>query len=343
MTRVPIEVLVEFGVSVLTRKGVPAAPARHVSEIVVRTEAMGIKTHGMIYLSYADSSIPGLVNPTAEPAVVRDKGAVAVVDGKRGIAHLAMRVAADLAVRKAREHGIAMVGIKSSTWLGALAPYIVPIARQGLLAQMWAQTNNCKDCAPVGGIDATFSTNPVALAFPTGGDPVVADFSTATVAMAKVNQMVRLGTKAPEEIFMDKEGKLSTDASVVKAGGSILFTGGRNYGHKGYALSLWCEALTAVSGGECNNPTAETAQAFNLTVIDPAAFAGWDPYLAEMKRFVAHVQSVRRLPGVARIRLPGERAFESLRDAEARGVELDDHIAGVLAGLADRHGIPRVA
>jgi L-lactate dehydrogenase len=204
---------------------------------------------------------------------------------------------------------------------------------------MWAQTNTCKDCAPIGGIDGTFSTNPVALAFPTGADPVLADFSTATVAMAKVNQMVRLGTKAPEEIFMDKDGKLSTDPAVVKAGGSILFTGARNYGHKGYALSLWCEALTAVAGGECNNPASQTVQAFNLTVIDPAALAGWDAYLQEMKRFVTHVKAVRRQPGVARIRLPGERAFESLRDSETRGVELDDHMLGLMNELARKHGL----
>jgi LDH2 family malate/lactate/ureidoglycolate dehydrogenase len=274
--------------------------------------------------------------------VVRDKGAVAVIDGKRGIAHLSMKIAVDLATRKARELGIAMVGIRNSTWLGALGSYLVPIARGGLLAQMWAQTNTCKDCAPIGGIDATFSTNPVALAFPTGGDPMVADFSTATVAMAKVGQMIRLGQKAPEDIFMDKDGKLSRDPAVVKAGGSILFTGGRSYGHKGYAMSLWCEALTAAAGGECNNPASQTVQAFNLTVIDPAAMAGWDAYLAEMKRFVAHVKAVRRQPGVARIRLPGERAFDTLRESEATGVELDDYMLGQMNALADKHGLQKL-
>ena len=342
MARIGMDKLVDFGVKVLTRKGVPEKNARYVAEVVVRTEAMGVRTHGLAYLSYADGGIPSAVNPLAEPVVVRDAGAVAVVDGKLGLAHLAMREATELATRKARELGIAMVGIRNSTWLGALGTYLIPVAKQGLLAQMWAQTNTCKDCAPIGGIDATFSTNPVALAFPTGGDPVIADFSTATVAMAKVNQMIRLGQKAPEDIFLDKDGRLSPDPAVVKTGGSILFTGGRNYGHKGYALSLWCEALTAAAGGECNNPASSTVQAFNLTVIDPAALAGWDVYLTEMKRFVAHVKSVRRLPGVARIRLPGERAFETLRESESMGVSVDDHTLGLMNGLAEKHGLKRL-
>ena len=120
MARIGMEKLVDFGVKVLTRKGVPERSARYVAELVVRTEAMGVKTHGLAYLSYADGSIPTLVNPTAEPVVVRDKGAVAVIDGKLGLAHLSMRIASELAVRKAREHGISMVGVRNSTWLGAL-------------------------------------------------------------------------------------------------------------------------------------------------------------------------------------------------------------------------------
>lgn len=343
MARIPVSKLVDFATKVLVKKGVPEKNARSVAEVVVRTESMGIKTHGLAYLNYADGSIPAAVSATAEPAVIRDKGAVAVIDGNRGIAHLSMKVATELATRKAREFGISMVGIRNSTWLGALGTFLLPIAREGFLAQMWAQTNTCKDCAPIGGIDATFSTNPVALAFPTGGDPIVADFSTATVAMAKVIQMIRLGQKSPEDIFLDKDGKLSGDPAVVKAGGSILFTGGKNYGHKGYALSLWCEALTAVAGGECNNPTSQTVQAFNLTVIDPASMAGGDPYLNEMKRFVAHVRAGRRLPGVARIRLPGERALEALKDSEAKGVELEDHMLGLMNGLAEKHGLARLA
>jgi LDH2 family malate/lactate/ureidoglycolate dehydrogenase len=341
MALVKREKLVEFGTAFLVKKGVPEKNARAVAEMAVATEAFGITTHGVSFFPYADATIPSGLDPKAEPAVVREKGSSALIDGKGGFSQLAMRVAEELAVRKARQNGIAMVAVRNVGWLGALGTHLISIARKGFFAQLSAQTNTCKDCAPIGGIDAKFSTNPWALAFPTGGGPVIADFSTASVAMGKVNRMIRLGKKAPERIFMDKEGNLTDDPKAVKEGGSILFLGGEHFGHKGYALSLWTEALTALAGGECNNPESGTKQNFNLIVIDPDAFAGNEAYLKEMKRFVAHMKNGRLLPGHSTIRLPGERGFASMREAE-RGIQLEDHLAGQLNALADKHGLTHV-
>lgn len=341
MATVQREKLVGFGTALLVKKGVPERNARAVAEMAVTTEAFGIRTHGVSFFGYADATIPSGLDPKAEPAVVREKGSTALIEGKGGLSQLAMRLAEELAVKKAKANGIAMVAVRNVGWMGALGTYLISIARKGLFAQLSAQTNTCKDCAPIGGIDAKFSTNPWALAFPTAGDPVIADFSTASVAMGKVNQMIRLGKKAIEKIFMDKDGNLTDDPKAVKEGGSILFTGGEHFGHKGYALSLWTEALTALAGGETNNPESSTRQNFNLIVIDPDAFAGSDAYLKEMKRFVAHMKNGRLLPGHAGIRLPGERGFASMREAE-RGIPIEDHMAAALNALADKHGIGRV-
>ncbi len=340
MKRVPKEELTDFGVRLLTAKGVPEENARYVAEAVVETEAMGVKTHGAALFPYFDKTVGSAIDPKAEPVVVKEKGATALVDGNGSFAQLAMKLAKELASKKAMKFGIAMVGVRSSSWLGALGVYLVSLAREGLFAQLWAQTNTCKDCAPFGGIDAKFSTNPVALAFPTPADPMIADFSTASVSMGKVNRMIRLGQKAEEKFFMDKDGNPTDDPKAVKEGGSILFFGGERLGHKGYALSLWCEALTAMAGGSANNPEAESRQCFNLTVIDPEAFEGCEYYGKEMKRFVAHVKKGRTLPGVESIRLPGERAFESLREAEEKGVPLEDHMVEALNGVAEKNAIP---
>ena len=340
MKRVPKEKLVDFGVRLLTAKGVGEENARYIAGVVAEIEAMGVTTHGLVLFPYFDRQVGSLIDPEAEPLVVKEKGATALVDGNGSFAQLAMRLAKELAEKKAIKFGIAMVGVRNSSWLGALGVYLVSLARKGLFAQLWAQTNTCKDCAPFGGVDAKFSTNPVALAFPTPGDPVLADFSTAAVAMGKVNRMIRSGQKAEEKFFMDRDGRLTDDPRAMKEGGSILFVGGERLGHKGYALSLWCEALTAMSGGGCNNPEADSRQCFNLTVIDPEAFVGRDYYDEEMKRFVEHVKKSRTLPGFDHIRLPGERAFESLREAEKDGLAIEDSIVETLNEIAEKNGIP---
>jgi L-lactate dehydrogenase len=125
----------------------------------------------------------------------------------------------------------------------------------------------------------------------------------------------------------------------VKEGGTILFMGGEHYGHKGYGLSLWCEALSAAGGGECNNPLSRTQQSFTLQVIDPAVLGGRAHYLAEIARFVRHVKTSRPRPGVASVRLPGERGLESLRRARADGVDVDESMLKKLDDLAAKAGI----
>lgn len=337
MPRIPYEKLADFCSAVFAARGLPAADARYVGDIVTLTEAFGIRTHGVKVVLAMAGQVGGKMDPSARPKVVSESGAAATIDGEGVLGQLAMRLAKELAVRKAREQGVAMVGVRKTSWIGAVGPFLIDIAEAGMLAMATAQSSACEDCAPVGGIDATFSTNPIALAFPTGGDPVVADFSTASYSMGKIGQLVRAGERAPELIFLDKQGALTDDPKVVGDGGNVLFAGGRNFGHKGYALSLWCEALTALSGGNANNPDSPQTQSFALTVIDPEAFAGSDGFVKEMKRFCARVKASRPRPGADPVRLPGERGFAALREAKETGVPLDEEVVEKLneIGLAN--------
>lgn len=342
MTTFPREKLLDFAVRLLKAKGVPDGNARAIAEIVVKTEAFGVKTHGLTFLSYADGMIPGELDPRAEPVVVRRKGASVLIDGNNGFSQLAMRRAQEFATRAAARYGIAMAAVRNCFWLGALGPYLIEPARRGFFAQLVAQTSTCKDAAPFGGIDARFSTNPIALAFPTDADPVISDFSTAMMSMGAVNKMIRRGEKTDEPAFMDKNGVLGTDPAVVRDGGSILFLGGPRYGYRGYSLSLWIEAMTALAGGDCNNPQAKTRQTFTLTVIDPNAFAGVDTYRREIARFLAHLKTSRVHPAHERIRVPGESGFRHLRESETAGIPVDPALVETLNKAAEKNGVERL-
>jgi LDH2 family malate/lactate/ureidoglycolate dehydrogenase len=339
MPRVTMNDLVEFGTRLLVKKGLPEADARYIAEIAATTEAGGVSTHGAVLFTTYDAQVGASIDPTARPRVVRERGATALIDGQRVFGHLAWRLAADLAVRKARELGVAMVGVRNTSWIAGLGTFLIPIARQGLFAQLWAQSSQCQDSVPQGGIDARFSTNPVALAFPTAGEPVVADFSTSVFSMGKVSQWAAEGRRAPEKVFYDKHGTLTDDPKVVREGGGMLCWGQHLTGHKGYAFAFWGEALTAMAGGSCNNPHLEQRQSFNLTVIDPEAFAGMDYYRREMERFVAWVRSSRTAPGVDKIRLPGERMLQTIAASRRNGIEIGQGLLDRLNEVAKRNGL----
>ncbi|MFC1461235.1 Ldh family oxidoreductase, partial [Verrucomicrobiota bacterium] len=99
-------------------------------------------------------------------------------------------------------------------------------------------------------------------------------------------------------------------------------------------LSLFNEALTVLAGGSANNPELPGHQSLALMVLDPAAFAGPEYYLKEMKRFMAHVRSSRSRSGSEGIRLPGERGFAALADSRVNGISLDNDKLAMLRKIA---------
>jgi LDH2 family malate/lactate/ureidoglycolate dehydrogenase len=340
MPRVSMEALTAFGTALLRKKGVAEADARHIASVAVLTEARGVSTHGAVIFANFDEQVGKSIDPAAKPKLVKEKSATALIDGEGCFGQLCLRLASELAVRKARVHGAAVVGCRNTSWIAGLGSYLLPIAEQGLLAQLWAQSSACRDCAPVGGIDGRFSTNPVALAFPTPDGPVVADFSTAVMSFGRARRMAAEGRRSSAPVFLDPEGTLTNDPkAAADRDGTLLFMGGESEGYKGYAFSLWAEALAVVAGGSANNPKLPGRQNFNLTVIDPEAFAGGDYFRREMKRFIAHVRSSRRREGVDAIRLPGDRARESFEESKRRGVELDPELFEKLNAIAAKNGL----
>ena len=339
MVRIPRQRLVDFGVEVLTRRGIAEDTAAFLAEEAVATEARGIHTHGLAMLVYWDQEIGGKIDGAAEPEVVHEKGGCAIVAGKGGFAQLALRLAKEVAVAKAREHGIAMVAGTDVSWVGALGPHILSLSEAGFLAQLRAHSNASTECAPWGGIDGRFTSNPIAITFPTGALPVLGDFSTSAVSIHKARAMGRRGELTPENCFLDKHGQPSRDPRVMTDSGTILFLGGEHTGYRGYILSLWGQALAALGGSIANDPTVPPIQTFNLTVIDPAAFAGADFFVRDIARFLDWMRDSRLRPGFDAILLPGERAHRAAREAEAHGVPVEDRMLGMLNELAARHGI----
>jgi len=337
---VSFDELVDFGITLLVEKGVGEEEAFSIAEIIAITEACGIQTHGAVMLWYLDKMIGSAIDPNARPKVVRERESSALIDCQRSFSQLAMKLACEVGADKAKRTGVSQVCVRNGSWMGALSPYLLPVVRQGFFAQVWAHSSQCKDSPPFGGIDATFSTNPCALAIPTAEEPILSDFSTSVYSMGKVSQMAREGKTAPEKVFLEEGGELTDDPkAVTERGGCMLHAGADLSGYKFYGLSLWCEALTAMAGGSANNPELEQRQSFHLTVIDPGAFGDRSDYEKEMKRFMDHVKSSRVRQGFEAIRFPGERLLSSLQKSKEEGVVISEHVSKLLEEVAERNGL----
>ncbi len=339
MTTISYDKLIDFGVNLLTKIGFDQDDAQFMAETAVTTEAAGVHTHGVVIFAGLHAGNGTDFEISAKPEITKERGSTALIDGHRAAGGVCARLAVKLGREKARENGSAVISVRNTSWIGGLGAYLLPLAREGFFAQLLAQSSACLDAVPVGGLDACFSTNPIALAFPTHADPVVGDFSTAAMSMGKAKTLANAGKTALQPVFFTQKGELTDDPNALLGGGSMLTAGGDLDGHKGYILSLWIEALTAMAGGNCNNPDLEQRQSFTLMVIDPEAFADGDWYTGEMKRCLTRIKSGRTRPGVEEIRIPGERMQRQIADSMRTGVEIPDDLFNNLNNIAKGIGM----
>jgi len=335
--RIPFKDLVAFGERLLDAAG---DEARYLSETAVTAAAMGSDTHGLRQLLYLHRHLGGKIDPLARPSVKRSRGAMAWVDGRNAAGHIAARLCVERAMALAREHGVGFAGCGGTHWIGALGPFLLPVLDAGMLGIMQAQYSTGRDAAPVGGLDPRFATNPIALCIPgPGTGRVLADFSVTAYSHGRVDQMVRDGETAPAPVFLANNGTLSDDPNTFNNDGTMLFMAGDLNAHKGYALALWGEAMTALVGGDPNTPGVQPMQSVVVQVIDPAAFVGADNFAAKMRGFVEHLRTSRVRPGSDGIRLPGERALASLDAAKRHGVAVADDMSQKLRSAASEAGV----
>ncbi len=328
--RIPLPRLERFARSCVMSLGFAEPDAEYMARIIVDTEARGVTTHGLRQLENLRSHVGGLVDPRARPVVRTRTAGAAVLEGNRCASILAMREAKAMARERADEVGVAQVSVINTTWIAAPGPHLVDIARDGYLAAVHVHNTRWAAAAPFGGRDARLSTNPLALAIPRKGDPIIADFSTSTISFGRARVMSEAGMHTEHPRFIDSSGELGSDPAVLFDGGAMLGAGGEAEGYKGYALSLWHEALTAAAGGSPQSPDSDSLQSYHLLLISPAVLSDGERYMEEMERFVAYLKTSRPRPGTEKVLLPGERSAALLREAQERGVGLtEERVAGL--------------
>src|SRR5215470_13726600 len=172
----------ELCTSALMRCRTSPDNAALVAHALVRAEAEGLKSHGLLRVPmYAAQAKVGKVDGSAQPAVERPRPALLAIDAKFGFAHPAMAKAAGLLPPLAREFGIAAAGIRRSHHVGVAGHPVEAIAKAGMMALMFA--NAPAAMAPWGGSRPVFGTDPLAFACPLPeGAPIVVDLSLSKVA-----------------------------------------------------------------------------------------------------------------------------------------------------------------
>jgi LDH2 family malate/lactate/ureidoglycolate dehydrogenase len=335
----PARKLEEFVARAFQAVGISAAESRIIAELMVRADLQGSDGHGVFRLpQYIRRIKGGAVNVRPMICVAREAAGMALVDGDNGMGHLVMRYAAEKAIEKANSSGVAWVGVKGSNHAGPASLYASMPLEHDMIG-LYLAVGNANHLPPWGGLDMLLSTNPIAVAVPAGEEPpIVLDMATTVAAYGNVKPKAQRGEMMPEGWMMDRQGRPLTDPRRASEG--LLLPIG---GYKGYGLALIFGLLAgtlngAAMGRDVVDFNADDATPTNtghaIVAIKIEAFQPVAEFRKSVDVLVRDLRNSERLPGVDRIRLPGEGSHAARADRMKNGIPLPAPLTASLNQVA---------
>lgn len=321
---------------------VPPAGAAWMATLLVRANLRGHDSHGVIRVpQYVASWKKGEADPKAEPVVVQDGPATALVDGKGGFGQIVAQRGMEVAMAKAAAIGVAAVGVYNSNHIGRLADYTEMALERDMLAFLAVNAGGAgQRMAPWGGRAPRLSTNPFAFACPTGSAvPISFDVATTVAAEGKVRVKRNRKEQTPPGWLIDADGKPTTDPNALygKPEGSILPVGG----HKGYSLALMVEVLGGImarAGHSRENPGPVMNGIF-MVVVDIARFVSPQNFRSEVDDLIRYLKTSPVAPGASEIMYPGEPEARAEAERRQKGIFVEEETWGQIAQAARDLGV----
>ena len=314
--RYPAEGLSRFAAALLEAAGTPRDNAALVAEALVDADIEGLASHGLLQLPmYLERIAQGSVDPTAKGEIVVDAGARLTLDAQNALGHVTAERACEIAIARAAEHGVAIVAVRNAFHVGAAGRFARRIALAGKIGIVMANTRPMLP-AP-GGTEAVVGNNPLAIAVPTGGEPIVLDLAMSAGAMGKVRLAASKSEPIPEGWAQTADGLPTRDAAEAIKG--VLLPAA---GAKGFGLAVMVDLLAgglSAGGigaevqplyGDLSRPygSANLVMAIEIEGMRPLA-----EYEAAAAGFADRIRQSKTAPGAAPIRLPGDRAAVARR------------------------------
>jgi L-2-hydroxycarboxylate dehydrogenase (NAD+) len=351
----PAAALHEFSARVLALGGVSAEDAGLAADVLIAADLRGIDSHGVARLrGYFQDLRAGRINPAPHPRVVRETMTTATIDADNGLGLVAGPRANEIAMEKALETGSGWVAVRNTNHFGIAGYYPLRALERDLIG--WAMTNSSALVAPVFGLARMLGTNPLAIAFPGLEEPpIVIDLATSAVAFGKIEIARRKGEPIPEGWAIDAAGRPATDPQAVFDGGALLPVGSTRElgGHKGYALGMMVDVLSAVLSGANWGPFAPSfaidqtppgsvgagiGHFFGALRID--GFIDPDEFKRQVDHLVRTFRSTTPAPGTNGPLVPGDPEREAEAVRRSRGIPLIGPVAADLEALAAETGVP---
>lgn len=316
---------------ILTRLNVPEENSRIVAEVTLDADMKGFSSHGIgRFPQYVKGLKLGTIDPHAEIEIEKESISTALINGNHQFGHVVTYRGMEIAMEKAQETGIGLVGIHNSNHFGVAGYYSDMALMKDFIGIVIANTEPA--VAPIGGKEPILGTNPISIGIPSNRHYVSVDMATSASARGKLLEALRKGEKIPENVALDAEGNPTIDPKEALKG-SILPFGT----HKGYALAFMIEILAGplvraaygrgVTGTA--DPEVMCTKGDLVAAIDPGVFVDINQFKEEVDRFIAEVKSTEN------VFIPGDMEVMNIKKHKEEGINLDETLIKDLRTILD--------
>jgi uncharacterized oxidoreductase len=329
---------------VFAASGSQPEEAALVARRLVQANLAGHDSHGTIRVhQYLERLRKGMIRPGAALTPLREVGPTAVFSANRGYGQVGATRAMEQAIARARTANVAAVGLTDVNHIGRLADYAAMAAEADLIGIVLTSSGGfSRIVAPFGANEGRFSTNPMAVAFPSDRPhPVVLDMATSAWANGKFKVMIDNRWPAPEGLLFDRQGQPTTEPSALYEGGAIRPLGG-GQGYKGTLLAVWVEIMAGMlTGGGVVGAHSEgvTNNTTLMIALNVTAFRVPADFKAELEQLIAYLKATRPLPG-GEVLWPGELEARVEARRRAHGIPLAESTVADLQDELTRYGVP---
>ena len=345
MAKIKLDKLRRFSVEALVKAGMSEEDASTTAEVLITTDTFGVMTHGTKNLyQYILKMQAGGLDAKAVPTVEGEGPSWAIINGNKAVGMVSACKAMNLAVKKAKETGIAYVGVKNSCHFGAAGYYANLAAKEGLIGL--SMSNADPVIAVPNGCKKAIGTNPFSFAAPLGnGKSVFLDIALSNVAALKVIMAQEKGQAIPDTWLVDNEGLPTTDAAKFPKEASLQPMAA----HKGYGLAVLVEILASVITGagllsEIASWNLDLTSVNNaghaFIAIDVSKMIPPEVFNARINQMASEIKNGPKAKCAEKIFLPGEMEWDKRSAALENGeIEITDAMAESYRKLSELTGV----
>lgn len=323
------------------KAGTSEYEAEILADSTIQAELRGLSSHGVVrYQPYMNRIRQGMYATHVTPVITKDVGGMVQLDGLNGLGAPVAMKAMELAMERAAEHGIALVGVNHGNHFGCGSYYTKYAAKKGMIG--FVAANSVAWVTPFGGNKKKLGTNPLSFSFPAGErEPFVADMATSEAAQGKVLIASKKGESVPASWGVDAEGVPSTDPNAILNGGALLPFGGA----KGYSICLGIELLCyALAGGECSTEMGSMFATDKLAGTGFVVCAIDVSKMTDPEMFAQRVQFIFDNMKDAgseehEVLIPGEPEDRRAAAGAESGIVLADAVYADLCKLGEEYGV----